>query len=215
MYIFQGRPFFRSYLPRNGFRMEHLCLGYTNTGCCSCLHNCRYRNNRNSREIADSRTAGIFIRDTACFHRDSLTCELQFIWTQWKHAASRMKMHAWRTKVSKLLRLLAIRIHVITLNSRLTYPPVYSRITPAKIQQTSNVRSFYYMHWKLCLCLNWGLMHPPPLTYSQVQHLKQLGKRIWITVTIKSLTILRPISFDTATCRDFCPSLMGQQQLHF
>ena len=30
------------------------------------------------REVAESRTAGIFIRDTACFHCDSMNCDSQF-----------------------------------------------------------------------------------------------------------------------------------------
>ena len=32
------------------------------------------------RDVADSRKAGIFKRDTACFHRDSMNCDFS---TQW------------------------------------------------------------------------------------------------------------------------------------
>ena len=47
------------------------------------------------REVADSRTESIFIRDTACFNFDSLNYELQFI-------DSKMKMLAVRESVISL-----------------------------------------------------------------------------------------------------------------
>ena len=34
------------------------------------------RTTRTNREVADSRTPGIFIRDTACFHCYSMNCDL-------------------------------------------------------------------------------------------------------------------------------------------
>ena len=37
---------------------------------------------RGNREVAESRTAGIFIRDTACFHCDSMNCDSKFIESQ-------------------------------------------------------------------------------------------------------------------------------------
>ena len=49
----------------------------------------------------------IFIRDTACFHCDSMNYESQFIESQWKHAVSPMKMPAVRDSASSLI----IRTH--------------------------------------------------------------------------------------------------------
>ena len=51
------------------------------------------------------RTPGIFIRDTAYLHCDSLNYELQFIEEQRKHAVSRTKMPAvWESTTSLISR---------------------------------------------------------------------------------------------------------------
>ena len=55
-----------------------------------------------NREDADSRTAGIFMRDTACFHCDSMKGDSYFSESRWKHAVSRMKMPAVRESASSL-----------------------------------------------------------------------------------------------------------------
>ena len=53
---------------------------------------------QHKREVADSRMAGFFIRDTACFHCDSMTCE-----SQWKHAEPHMKMPAVQESTTSLM----------------------------------------------------------------------------------------------------------------
>ena len=58
-----------------------------------------------NREIVDFRTAYIFIRDTAYFHYDSLNYGSHIIEQHWKHAVSRMKMHAVRESTTSLLSL--------------------------------------------------------------------------------------------------------------
>ena len=56
-------------------------------------------------EVGDSRTGGIFIRDTACFHCYSMNCDLKFSASQWKYAVSRMKMPAVRESATFLYEL--------------------------------------------------------------------------------------------------------------
>ena len=54
-------------------------------------------------EVADSHTAGIFIQDTASFHRESMNYEPQFIESQWKYSVCRTKMPAvWESATSLL-----------------------------------------------------------------------------------------------------------------
>ena len=54
-------------------------------------------------EDADSRTGGIFIRDTAYFHCYSMNCDSQFSESQRKHAVSRMNMPPVRESASSLM----------------------------------------------------------------------------------------------------------------
>ena len=130
----------------------------------------------NIREVADSGrpTACIFIRDTACFHCDSLNYESQFIESinyesqfiesQWKHAVSRVpavresatSLACLQSKLYRLSRCLCTLWSLKCLQQIVTrlgwhYVPSNAKIAKSQIISSKRTLRFWFSAWIICL----------------------------------------------------------------